>query len=223
MSKQFLMTYQSSFSFEASHFNGPAEYEALDKVIQYYLDPEAAWEITGKSGAKAQMLPDAYGRHLVRTMLDIMEGTHGHNFRATFWIGLAKNGTLEYPFPQSYLIDDTALAAIVQPYNRRNLSVMRGLRLLKQDRMSTQAGAHPAIVRAEFQRRATTENLAKLMLFELLDILRTTWHRAKEGTPSGTLCARVTIHETDTIFATCEEWLQSVVPADLATALSKGA
>lgn len=188
MSKQFVMTYQSSFPFESSHFNGPAEYSKIDSLIEAYYNESVFPKM-----------------ELITYALEVMEGTHGHNFRATVFLGLTSKSADNQPFPVSYLIDDVALASVVSRYNRKNLSVVEGFRLLKK-----RAGVQE--VRAAFARRATTENLAKSMLDEIIETLRPLWPNSSQGNPTGDLCVRVTINETNDIHATAEEWLHNVMP-----------
>lgn len=193
---QFIMTYQSTFGFESAHLNGPDEYAALNEIITAL--------VIGS--------PHVFERdEIVMKMLRIMEGTHGHNFSATFFLGLTPptDRTLE---PVSYLIDDVVLSGIVHRYNRTNVSILPGLRLLRDWQAGSAAlDAKPSTIIKAFEHRATTENLARDMLAELVKVLRMTWVVDEVGF-AGDLCARVTVTETPGISASAEAWLQNVMP-----------
>jgi len=107
------------------------------------------------------------GRVAAADVLDAMLACHGHNFKIVVELAGVK------PINVPWLVDDVRLTSIVMSWDNVNLSV------------------HPDFL--NFRLRATTENMAAVLIDKLRDALG-----------NAALVKSVTVHETADIYAVAE-------------------
>jgi 6-pyruvoyl-tetrahydropterin synthase len=93
-------TYSRTVTFPASHFNGEEQYKTYWRLLDGYRG----------DAALSDCMPFITG---------LLKGCHGHNFRAT--ITIQADALPEGMRP--WLIDDEALAALVNEWSNTNLSI----------------------------------------------------------------------------------------------------